>query len=175
MKRLIAVAAMACMIAGAEVSQITPASALESGSSNFINAKSLCGTWEDLPGTGGFHELTSDHGRLKGSGLDRDGHDIKYTISDANSRTAVAVQTINMEEGQSFKIRDKFQKNAVRTLIGVTNRNLIIFGVQGEDNTEIWTPLKPGMFEVVGIEHGSDAMTYYYTIKQISKSSCKAD
>ncbi len=34
---------------------------------------------------------------LKGSGLDKDGDAITYTINDANLRTAIAIQTIKME------------------------------------------------------------------------------
>ena len=70
---------------------------------------------------------------------------------------------------------DGFKAKSVRKLIGVTKQNVIMFAVQGETNTEIWTPLSPGTYEVAGIETGPNAMAYFYKIKQTSKSTCKAD
>lgn len=99
MKGFILFAAAASLIAGAEILHMAPGSAQEAGSLKTINATSLCGTWQDLPGTGGFQELSSNNGMLKGSGLERNGDAVKYTITDASSRTAVAVETINMHHG----------------------------------------------------------------------------
>jgi hypothetical protein len=175
MKHFILFAAAASLIAGAEILHMAPGSAQQAGSLKTINAKSLCGTWQDLPGTGGFHELSSNNGMLKGSGLERNGDAVKYTITDASSRTAVAVETINMHKGQSFHVGDGFKSKAVRKLVGVTSQNMIIFSVLGESDTEIWTSLSPGVYDVVGFETGTQAMVYHYTIKQTSKSTCKAD
>lgn len=154
---------------------MSPASSQEASNSNTINAKSLCGTWQKIPGSGGFHQLTASNGIVKGSGLDTDGDAITYTINDANPRTAIAIQTIKMEEGQAFHIGDGFKTKAIRNLVGVTRQNVIMFAVKGETNTEIWTPLSPSTYEVAGIETGPHAMAYFYKIKQTSKSICKAD
>jgi hypothetical protein len=112
---------------------------------------------------------------LKISKQDSKGDSVKYTIADASSRTAMAVQTINMKKGPAFHIGDGFKTNAVRKLIGVTTENKILFAVQGETNTEIWTPSTQGVYNVAGIETGPNAMAYHYKIKQTSKSTCKAD
>ena len=162
--------AAAGLIASAQILSIAPATSQEATSSNAINAKSLCGTWQPLPGSGGSHQLTPGPGKSKGSG-----DAVKYTIVEATSRTAVAVQTINTRPGQYYHMGDGFKTNAVRKLIGVTRQNVIIFAVQGESNTEIWTALAPGTYEVAGIETGPYAMAYYYTVKQTSKTSCQAD
>jgi hypothetical protein len=175
MKHFALLTAATSLIASAQILTMAPASSQEASSSKAINAKSLCGTWQALPGSGGSHQLTTSNGKVKSSGLDRDGDAIKYTIVDATTRTAVAVETINMKQGQSYHIGDGFKTKAVRKLIGVTRQNVIMFAVQGEANTEIWTPLSPGTYEVVGIETGPHAMAYHYTIKQTSKSSCQAD
>ena len=79
------------------------------------------------------------------------------------------------KQGHSFHIGDGFKAKSVRKLIGVTRQNVIIFAVQGESNTEIWTALAPGTYEVAGIETGPHAMAYDYTVKQTSKTSCQAD
>lgn len=50
-------------------------------------------------------------------------------------------------------------------MVGVTSQNMIIFSVLGESDTEIWTPLSPGVYDVVGFETGTQAMVYHYTIK----------
>jgi hypothetical protein len=174
MKGFVLLATAASLIAGAEILQIAPGSAQEASSLKTINAKSLCGTWQVMPGSGGFHLLTASSVKTKGSGLDRDGDSVKYTIADASLRTAVAVQTINLEEGQSFHIGDGFKTKATRKMVGVTSQNVIMFAVQGETNTETWTPLSPSTYAVAGIETGPQAMAYHYTIKQTSKSTCKA-
>ena len=175
MKGFILFAAAASLIAGAEILHMAPGSAQQAASLKTINAKSLCGTWQVMPASGGFHLLTASSVMLKGSGLERNGDAVKYTITDATSRTAVAVETINMHHGQSFHIRDGFKSKAVRKMVGVTSQNMIIFSVLGESDTEIWTPLSPGVYDVVGFETGTQAMVYHYTIKQTSKSTCKAD
>ena len=175
MKRFGLLSAAAGLIASAQILSIVPASSQEASSSNAINAKSLCGTWQALPGSGGSHQLTTSNGKAKGSGLDRDGDAVKYTITDATTRTAVAVQTINAKQGLTYHMGDGFKAKSVRKLIGVTKQNVIMFAVQGETNTEIWTPLSPGTYEVAGIETGPNAMAYFYKIKQTSKSTCKAD
>ena len=175
MKRFALLTAAASLIASAQILTMAPASSQEASSSNAINAKSLCGTWQALPGSGGSHQLTTSNGKSKGSGLDREGDAVKYTIVDATTRTAMAVQTINMKQGQSYHIGDGFKAKTARKLIGVTRQNVIMFAVQGETNTEIWTPLPQGTYEVAGIETGPHAMAYYYTIKQTSKTSCQAD
>ena len=175
MKRFVVLATAASVIAAAEILPMAPGFAQELGGFKAINAKSLCGTWQNLPGSGGFHELASSNGMLKGSGMDRDGDAIKYTITEAGPRTAVAVETINMKQGQSFYIADGFKAKAVRKLVGVTKRNMIMFAVQGETNTEVWTAVSPGIYEVAGIETGPHAMAYHYTIKQTSKTTCQAN
>ena len=164
--------AAAGLIASAQILTMAPASSQEASSSNAINAKSLCGTWKALPGSGGSHQLTHGPGNGKSKGS---GDAVKYTIAEATTRTAVAVQTINTKQGQYYHIGDGFKTNAVRKLIGVTKKNMILFAVQGETNTEIWTALAPGTYEVAGIETGPHAMAYYYTVKQTSKTSCQAD
>jgi hypothetical protein len=175
MKGFVLLTAAASLIAGAEILHMAPGSAQQAGSLKTINAKSLCGTWQALPGSGGSHQLTTSNGKAKGSGLDRDGDAVKYTIADANTRTAVAVQTINMKQGQSYHIGDGFKAKTARKLVGVTKQNMILFAVQGETNTEVWTPVSPGTYDVAGIETGPHAMAYYYTIKQTSKTSCQAE
>jgi hypothetical protein len=175
MKRYAFLAVAASLIASAQILTMSPASSQEASSSKTINAKSLCGTWQKLPGSGGFHQLTASNGMLKGSGLDTDGDAITYTINDANLRTAIAIQTIKMEEGQAFHISDGFKTKAIRNLVGVTRQNVIMFTVQGETSTEIWTPLTPSTYEVAGIETGPHAMAYHLIIKQTSKSSCKTN
>ena len=175
MKRFAFLAAAGSLIASAQILSIAPAYSQQATSSNTINAESLCGTWQALPGSGGSHQLTTSNGKAKGSGLDRDGDAVKYTIADATTRTAVAVQTINMKQGQSYHIGDGFKTKAVRKLVGVTKQNMILFAVQGETNTEVWTAVSPGIYDVAGIETGPNAMAYAYTIKQTSKSTCKAD
>ena len=175
MKCFALLTAAASLTASAQILTMAPASSQEASSSNAINAKSLCGTWKALPGSGGSHQLTTSNGKAKGSGLDRDGDTVKYTIADATTRTAVAVQTINMKQGHSYHMGDSFKTKAVRKLIGVTRQNEIMFAVQGETNTEIWTPLSPSTYEVAGIETGPHAMAYFYKIKQTSKSTCKAN
>ena len=177
MKGFVLLAAAASLIAGAEILQIAPGSAQEAGSLKTINAKSLCGTWQVIAGSGGSHQLTTVSGNktFKASGLDREGDSVKYTIADATTRTAVAVQTINIKQGHSYHIGDGFKATSIRKLIGVTRQNVIMFAVQGETNTEIWTPLSPSTYEVAGIETGPHAMAYFYKIKQTSKSTCKAD
>jgi hypothetical protein len=175
MKHFILFTAAASLIAGAEILHMAPGSAQQAGSLKTINAKSLCGTWQALPGSGGSHQLTTSNGKAKGSGLDRDGDAVKYTIADANTRTAVAVQTINMKQGQSYHMGEGFKAKTARKLVGVTKQNMILFAVQGETNTEVWTPVSPGTYDVAGIETGPHAMAYYYTVKQTLKTSCQAD
>jgi hypothetical protein len=174
MKRFSLLTAAASLIASAQIFSMAPASSQEASSLNTINAKSLCGTWQALPGPGGSHQLTTSNGKAKGSGFKR-GDAINYTITDVTTRTAVAVQTINMKQGQSYHIGDGFKTKAVRKLVGVTRQNVITFAVQGEPNMEIWTAMSPGVYDVAGIETGTHAMAYFYTIKQTSKSTCKAD
>lgn len=175
MKRYAFLAVVASLIASAQILTMSPASSQEASSSKTINAKSLCGIWQKLPGSGGFHQLTASNGMVKGSGLDTDGDAITYTINDANLRTAIAIQTIKMEEGQVFHIGDGFKTKAIRNLVGVTRQNEIIFAVQGEKNKELWTRLSPDTYEVTGIEMGPHAMAYHLIIKQTSKSSCKTN
>jgi hypothetical protein len=175
MKHFILFTAAASLIAGSEILHMAPGSAQQAGSLKTINAKSLCGTWQALPGSGGSHQLTTSNGKAKGSGLDRDGDAVKYTIADANTRTAVAVQTINMKQGQSYHMGEGFKAKTARNLVGVTKQNMILFAVQGETNTEVWTPVSPGTYDVAGIETGPHAMAYYYTVKQTSKTSCQAE
>jgi hypothetical protein len=177
MKRFGLLSAAAGLIASAQILSIVPASSQEASSSNAINAKSLCGTWQSIGGSGGIHQLTtvSGNGTLKAAGFHREADPIKYTITDAGLRTAEAVQTINMKQGYSFHIGDDFKSKAVRRLVGVTSKNMIVFAVEGEPGTETWTPLSPGMYDVSAIETGPHAMSYYYKIKQTSKSSCRAD
>jgi len=177
MKRFGLLSAAAGLIASGQILSIVPASSQEASSSNAINAKSLCGTWQVIAGSGGSHQLTTVSGNetFKVSGQDREGDSVRYTIADATTRTAVAVQTINIKQGHSYHIGDGFKAKSVRKLIGVTRQNVIMFAVQGETNTEIWTPLSPGTYEVAGIETGPHAMAYFYKIKQTSKSTCKAD
>jgi hypothetical protein len=177
MRNFFLIASTASLILGAEILLMSPGSAQEGDSSEAINAKSLCGTWQAIAGSGGAHQLTtaSGNGMLKISKQDSKGDSVKYTIADASSRTAMAVQTINMKKGPAFHIGDGFKTNAVRKLIGVTTENKILFAVQGESNTEIWTPSTQGVYNVAGIETGPNAMAYYYKIKQTSKSTCKAD
>jgi len=176
-KCVVLLAAAASLIAGAEILQIGPGSAQEAGSLKNINAKSLCGTWQVMAGAGGSHQLTTVRGNetYKGSGQIRHVESVKYTIADTTMRTAVAVQTINIKSGHTYHMGDDFKAKAVRKLIGVTRQDVIMFAVQGEPNTEIWTPLSPSTYEVAGIGTGPHAMAYFYTIKQTSKSTCKAD
>ena len=175
MKRFVVLAAAASLIASAEILNLSPASSQEASSLNAINAKSLCGTWQSMPGSGGFHLLSTSNGKTKGFSLDRDGDAVKYTIADVGLRTAVAVQSINLEEGQSFHLGDGFKTKITRKLVGVTSQNVITFAVQGEPNMEIWTALSPGFYDVAGVETGPKAMSYHYKIKQTSKSTCKAN
>jgi hypothetical protein len=177
MKGFVLLAAAASLIAGAEILHMAPGSAQEAGSLKTINATSLCGTWQAIAGSGGSHQLTTVNGNktLKASGQDREGDSVKYTIADATTRTAVAVQTINMRQGQSYHVGEGFKAKSVRNLVGVTRQNVITFAVQGEPNMEIWTAMSPGVYDVAGIETGTHAMAYFYTVKQTSKSTCKAD
>jgi hypothetical protein len=177
MKRFGLLSAAAGLISSAQILSIVPASSQEASSSNAINAKSLCGTWQVIAGSGVSHQLTTVRGNetIKVSGQDREGDSVQYTIADATTRTAVAAQTINIKQGYSYHMGDGFKAKAVRNLVGVTKQNMIMFAVQGETNTEIWTPLSPGTYEVAGIETGPHAMAYFYKIKQTSKSTCKAD
>jgi hypothetical protein len=177
MKGFVLLTAAASLIAGAEILHIAPGSAQEAGSLKAINAKSLCGTWQAIAGSGGSHQLTTASGNetIKALGLDREGDSVKYTIADASLRTAVAVQTINAKQGATYHMGEGFKPKSIRKLVGVTRQNVITFAVQGEPNMEIWTALSPGVYDVAGIETGTHAMAYFYTIKQTSKSSCKAD
>jgi hypothetical protein len=177
MNRIVIIAAITTLAASAELLHVAPGSAQESGSSKTIDARSLCGTWQSIGGSGGIHQITtvSGNGTLKAAGFHREGDPIKYTITDAGLRTAEAIQTINMKQGYSFHIGDGFKSKAVRRLVGVTSKNMIVFAVEGEPGTETWTPLSPGMYDVSAIETGPHAMSYYYKIKQTSKSSCRAD
>ena len=175
MRRLSALVSSVSLIFFSTSSLFDRLFAVELNSSELINARSLCGAWQKVPASGGFRHLDLSVPMSKGNGLDREGNAVKYTINEASPRTLSAVQTLNLEEGQSIHVRDRYAKKATRTLVGVTGQDKIIFALQGETGTEIWTPRSPGVYDVIGIEAGSQPIAYHFVIKQSLKSSCQSD
>jgi hypothetical protein len=140
---------------------------------SLIETQALCGTWQSVASSGGFHQITTDGSHLKHFGLDKDGDAVQVVIKDVGPRTVLANEMINLEEKQRFHIRDGFVSQTTRTLVGVTDANKILFAAKDEPNMEVWTKLDSGLFDVTGVETGAHAMSYHYQLKQVSKAACQ--
>ena len=136
-----------------------------------IDAKSLCGIWKALPKSGGFHRLNASNGINHGKSGDEKGS-IAYTITQSSERTLQASQDVDMSNGAMFHMNDGHTSKGKRILLGVTNRTSVVFAVLNEPAKEVWEPIGPNTFDVVGIETGPHAMTYHFVVKQVSKTGC---
>lgn len=182
MMRGFAVFAAGILMAIAENPLAVRATGLENSSPIPIDAQSLCGTWQALPDSGGFRHLDAAAAKAMGAQHKNEGknHDrtvVKYTINEAGSRTVAAVQTVLLDKTSSIHTGGKLRTNTFVSfdLVGVTRKDMVMFAPRGDNYTEIWTPLSPGVYDVAGFEAGSHPIAYYYVIKQTSKTACKVD
>lgn len=140
LQRVFVVVVAASLIAIAESLLIAQVAASDAARSKPINAQTFCGVWQGLPTSGGFHHLNVIAAKSKGESLYQNGDAVRNALSEASPRTAVVVETISHQEGESVHVRDRFTTKATRRLVSVTRQNVMMFAAQRGPNSEIWTP-----------------------------------
>ena len=146
------------------------------GQQKNMEASTLCGTWQAIPGSGDFIYGPEDSpvkkiaGKIKGT--------VNYDIHTVSIRTFRATKTVSIET--PFNVDgSRLGGSKTRTIDSVVKYHGAVQGDSmyltddSESGIEKWLRLPGNKFDVIVLHDGKYDSTAHFIVEQTSKQSCK--
>ena len=146
------------------------------GQQKNIEASSLCGTWQAIPGSGDYVYGAEDFPVKKVGGVT--GGTINYDIHTHGNRTLRANQTASITtplnvDGTRLSGGRTRSFNVVQKYHGVIQGDSLYFSADNNSGFQKWLSVPGNKFDVIVLHSGKNPSATQYTVEQTAKRTCK--